>query len=100
MHGMVVVTTRAGVIGTSADEWEVAAQPPQPGPSPWGSAWPGALMPAQHDGTPRWDLPGTHPVGLGHGGRSAAGMEDLAGQVCEWTTTARTHHDAPFRLLK
>jgi len=20
--------------------------------------------------------------------------------VCEWTTTARTHHDRPFRVLK
>jgi hypothetical protein len=84
----------------SAEEWEVAAQPPQPGPYPWGSAWPGPIREAHHDVMPRWDLPATQPVGLGHGGRSAAGMEDLAGQVCEWTTTARTHHEAPFRVLK
>ena len=83
-----------------AEEWEVAAQPAQPGLYPWGSEWPGPVHLPRRDTTPRWDLPATHPVGSGRCGRSATGMEDVAGQVCEWTATARTHHGVSFYLLK
>jgi formylglycine-generating enzyme required for sulfatase activity len=84
----------------SAEEWEVAAQSAQPGPYPWGSQWSGPVKPPDRNFRPRWDLPGTRPVGSGQCGRSKAGMEDLAGQVCEWTATTTMHHGGPFYLLK
>jgi sulfatase modifying factor 1 len=84
----------------SAEEWEVAARPAQPGLYPWGATWPGPVPPASRRKAPRWDLPGTRPIGTGRCGRSAAGMEDLSGQVCEWTATTMTHHGVPFHMLK
>jgi formylglycine-generating enzyme required for sulfatase activity len=94
----------------TAEEWEVAARPAEGGLYPWGSDWPPPLRPGGPQGpdheraaaghVPGWDEPGTHPVGTGRGGRSAAGVEDLIGQVCEWTATARTHHGISFYLLK
>jgi formylglycine-generating enzyme required for sulfatase activity len=84
----------------SSEEWEVAAQPAEPGLYPWGSAWPGPVPPPSRKKPPRWDLPGTRAVGTGRCGRSAAGMEDLAGQVCEWTATTMPHHGVPFHMLK
>jgi formylglycine-generating enzyme required for sulfatase activity len=84
----------------SAEEWEVAAQPAQPGLYSWGSKWPGPVKPFGRNDRPRWDFPATKPVGSGQFGRSGTGMEDLAGQVCEWTATTTTHHGGPFHLLK
>jgi hypothetical protein len=84
----------------TAEEWEVAARPSWPAPFPWGGEWPGPVPLAVRPDAPRWDAPATRPVGSEPGGRSAAGLDDLAGQVCEWTATTRTHHGSPFHLVK
>lgn len=85
----------------SAEEWEVAARRPSAARRGWrtrrGDARNGSPAAVE---TPRWDRPGTGRVGTGRYGRSAAKMEDFAGQVCEWTATTRTHHDVLFSLLK
>ena len=84
----------------TAEEWEVAARPASPGAYPWGGDWPGPVRLAGRDGVPVWDAPATRPVGMESASRSAVGVDDLAGQVCEWTATTRTHHGGTFHLLK
>ncbi len=71
----------------SAEEWEVAVR----------SA--GRWTEARRSGpttTPAtdWRHPVTHPV------RSDATEVGDVGQVCEWTSTRRTHHESPFALVK
>jgi hypothetical protein len=39
-------------------------------------------------------------VGSGDCGRSAAGIEDFAGQTLEWASDVRPHHGVQFQLLK
>lgn len=84
----------------TAEEWEVAARPVRSGQFPWGTDWPGPVPLAGRRGAPHWASPATRPVGSEPGGRSAAGVDDLTGQVCEWTSTTRLHHGSTFHLLK
>jgi formylglycine-generating enzyme required for sulfatase activity len=83
----------------SAEEWEAAVAGPEPGIFAWGDAWPGPLKQA-HAAQVSWELPGTHPVGTGDCGRTAAGVEDFAGQVLEWVADVTSHNRSQFRLLK
>lgn len=84
----------------TAEEWEVAAQLDQPGLFPWGADWPGPNGPETPGAMPDWRRPATDNVGSGRHGRSAAGMEDFFGQVCEWTGTTTGHHGTIFARLK
>lgn len=83
----------------TAEEWEAAVGAPERSPFPWGSSWPGPVKlppPARLF----WELPETNPVGTGHCGRSATGVEDFAGQVLEWVADVRPHHGVQFQLMK
>jgi formylglycine-generating enzyme required for sulfatase activity len=82
-----------------AEEWEAAVAGADHSLFAWGDAWPGPL---KHVGKePVFaDRPGTRPVGGGECGRSAAGVEDFAGQVLEWSADARPRTSSPARMLK
>jgi hypothetical protein len=65
----------------------------------WGEAWPGPLK-LRPEKRVFWELPGTRPVGSGDCGRSAAGVEDFAGQTLEWVSDVMPHHGVQFQLMK
>ena len=83
----------------TAEEWEAAAAGQRRSVFAWGDAWPGPLKLPRSDRV-SWDLPGTRPVGAGDCGRSAAGIEDFAGQVLEWVADTLPHHGVQFQLMK
>ena len=83
----------------TAEEWEAAVADPDHGLFAWGNAWPGPLK-LQQPARLSWELPGTRAVGGGDCGRSAAGVEDFAGQVLEWVADVIPHHGSQFRRLK
>ncbi len=83
----------------SAAEWEAAIGSPNRAAFAWGDAWPGPLKLRRADRV-FWELPGTRPVGTGGCGRSAAGVEDFAGQVLEWVGDVVAHHGVQFQLMK
>lgn len=74
----------------SEAEWEWAARNGEEGTAfPWGSEPPGARSCWRGAGageTPG-DAPGTCPVGSHPEGDTASGLEDLAGNVAEWTSS-------------
>ena len=82
-----------------AEEWEAAVAGADHSLFAWGDAWPGPL---KHVGeAPVFsDRPGTRPVGSGECGRSAAGVEDFAGQALEWSADARADNSSQARILK
>jgi len=88
----------AGLRLPSAEEWEAVAHQGGGALYPWGDHWPGPATRPAGAVRPQWDRPGTRPVGQGI--TSAAEMDDLAGQVCEWTSTARHHHGSAFHQIK
>jgi formylglycine-generating enzyme required for sulfatase activity len=81
------------------EEWEAAVAGAEHTLFAWGDAWPGPL---KHVGEApiTSDRPGTRPVGSGECGRSAAGVEDFAGQVLEWSADARPHNSSQHRMVK
>jgi hypothetical protein len=83
----------------TAEEWEAAVSGSDRSLFAWGDAWPGPLQ-LRREVRPYWDLPGTRPVGTGDCGRSAAGLEDFAGQVLHWVSDVRPHHGVQFQLMK
>jgi formylglycine-generating enzyme required for sulfatase activity len=83
----------------TAQEWEAAVGGPGHSLFAWGEAWPGPLR-LRRQTQVSWVLPGTRPVGSGDCGRSAAGVEDFAGQVLEWVADGILHHDSQFRRLR
>jgi len=83
----------------SAEEWESAAGSPDGAIFAWGDTWPGPLK-LRREPSVFWDLPGTRPVGSGACGRSAAGIEDFAGQTLEWVADVVPHHGVQFQLMK
>jgi sulfatase modifying factor 1 len=60
-------------------EWEYAARGKERQVFPWGSEW------SQDRAV--WKTTGTEPVGSRPAGESPEGLQDLAGNVWEWTTT-------------
>jgi len=82
-----------------ATEWETVIGGAEHNVFAWGDQWPGPL----HLKRPErvyWELPTTRPAGSGGCGTSAAGVEDFAGQVLEWTSDVLPHHGVQFRLMK
>jgi len=68
-------------------QWELAARGPEARTWPWGDAWcPDCAR------TGAWIDDGPLPVGSSPGGASAAGAEDLAGNVWEWTADWYDRH--------
>lgn len=82
------------------EEWEFAARGVEGRTYPWGEAVP------FEEGSPIEKLEeGTHPVGQRSTAATPEGVEDLAGNVWEWTNSAFSMHDNPglvseARLLK
>jgi formylglycine-generating enzyme required for sulfatase activity/transposase-like protein len=84
-------------------EWELAARGPEGRPYPWGADRPGRYrLNACGDECRRWrtahelavdevmyeaddEWPGTAPVGSFHAGQTPSEIQDLAGNVFEWT---------------
>jgi formylglycine-generating enzyme required for sulfatase activity len=83
----------------TAEEWESAVGSPDGEIFAWGNDWPGPLELARASRF-FWELPGTRPVAGGDCGRSAAGVEDFAGQVLEWVADTVPHHGVRFQLMK
>ena len=83
----------------TAEEWEAAIGGSRGKLFAWGDDWPG-LVKLPHIERPFWELPATCPVGTGERGRSAAGIEDFAGQATEWVADVRPHHGVQFQLMK
>lgn len=71
----------------SAEEWEVAVQ----SAGRWTEV---RRLDPTTTLAKDWRHPGTHPV------TSEATKVSDVGQVCEWTSTHRTHHESPFALVK
>ena len=63
-------------------EWEKAARGSDGRDYPWGDAWDSARANGQLSG-----LRGTAAVGSFHSGASPYGVEDMAGNVWEWTSS-------------
>jgi len=59
-------------------EWEYAARHPDGRAYPWGAATPSSQV--------CWKKPSTCAVGSYAAGRTAAGLNDMAGNVAEWTS--------------
>ncbi len=63
-------------------EWQLAAQGRDGRTYPWGDAWDDAAVPAAYKGR---DLPSPSPVGAHPRGASPFGVEDMVGNVWQWT---------------
>jgi gamma-glutamyl hercynylcysteine S-oxide synthase len=64
-------------------EWEWASRYPDGRPFPWGAG-----IPSKDIGNFKWnERGGTTPIGSFKDGRSALGLDDLAGNVHEWVDT-------------
>jgi formylglycine-generating enzyme required for sulfatase activity/tRNA A-37 threonylcarbamoyl transferase component Bud32 len=72
------------------EEWEFAAREGGTGLFPWGSATPTLESVCFQRGA---GTEGTCPVGSHPSGRSKRGVDDLAGNVWEWTDTAYCTYD-------
>ena len=63
-------------------EWQYAAQGSDGRAYPWGDTWDATAVPAPYTGR---DLPAPAPVGTHPRGASPFGVEDLVGNVWQWT---------------
>ncbi len=70
------------------DEWEKAARGGQDVIYPWGDQSPADGARANYNGNGRFT--GTSPVGSFEEGKNAYGLYDMAGNVWQWTSTARS----------
>jgi len=70
-------------------EWQYAAQGSDSRLYPWGNTWDPAAVPAPHTGR---DLPPPSPVGMHRGGASPFGVEDMVGNVWQWTDEYADEH--------
>ena len=69
------------------DEWELAARSTERNVFPWGSEWaPDRAV---------WRADGTRPVGSIPAGATREGLQDMAGNVWEWTST-KTERETPI----
>ena len=70
-------------------EWQYAAQGTDGRTYPWGDAWDAAAVPSRAKGA---DLPAPDPVEAHPGGASPFGIEDLVGNVWQWTDEYADDH--------
>jgi formylglycine-generating enzyme required for sulfatase activity len=70
-------------------EWQLAAQGSDGRSYPWGSAWDSQLVPAPDQGR---TMRGPDAVDSHPGGASAYGVEDLVGNVWQWTDEYMDEH--------
>lgn len=84
----------------TAEEWETAASSSDDWIFPWGKYWPGFVKLPNSKSVPSWSEPGTQRIGSGRCGQSAFGLEDMAGQVCEWTATKTLNDGIEYRSVK
>jgi hypothetical protein len=71
----------------TVDEWQFAAQGPNPRTYPWGEAAPVDQLCWSGNFPTSSRRDGTCPAGSAAGGSSPFGIEDMAGNVQEWTST-------------
>ncbi len=69
------------------EEWQLLAAGPSANQYPWGDDYQ-----AGDAATGDQPQPGTHPCGTAARDRSAAGVQDLAGNVSEWTLSITAEH--------
>ena len=83
----------------SDDEWEVAARGGQEVIYAWGDDDPSKKKNANYKGNGRFKYPS--PAGSFEGGINAIGLEDMCGNVWEWTSSARNaEEDSDVRTVK
>jgi formylglycine-generating enzyme required for sulfatase activity len=70
-------------------EWQLAAQGRDGRTYPWGDTWDDAAVPAPHKGR---DLPSPSAVGAHPKGASPFGVEDMLGNVWQWTDEYLDEH--------
>lgn len=79
------------------DEWEVAARAGVECIFPWGNETPAKTKSANFKGNGQYKTPS--PVGAFMSGANSWGLVDMAGNVWEWTSTARDAEEG-FRTVK
>lgn len=81
------------------DEWEVAARAGAEVIYPWGDEAPNKSKKANYKKNGKFKF--TSPVGAFEGSENALGLVDMAGNVWEWTSTARNEsEDSTRRTVK
>ncbi len=83
----------------TAREWERAARGEEGLVYPWGNKWRGSACEPWHDGS-MYDALQTYQVGGRPAGKSPFGVEDMIGNVCQWTSTQIGGGEFPFFQLK
>lgn len=81
------------------EEWEKAARAGQETIYPWGDDSPAESKKANYKGNGQFN--GPSPIGSFESGKNAWGITDMAGNVWEWTSSARTSDPAStLRIVK